>query len=176
MTDCSSQKILTHYNLNCSGGDLQFSLWYATYYGLHDKSVYPTNPNTALGQTQSCKAVSASATTYKIRGWVYLAPDYSCISRAAAVLGYYTVPTAMFAGHFAFFHYLSGIFFTCPAVGSYVDHAVLIVGFQYDGTFAGSYMKVKNSWGNSWGVGGFFYIAMTGNVCNICLYSAYPVL
>lgn len=80
----------------------------------------------------------------------------------------------MFAGFNAFFLYSSGMFVSCPApTGQPVDHAVLIVGFEYFGPVSSSYMKVKNSWGTSWGVGGFFYISMVGNVCNICLYSVY---
>jgi len=39
--------------------------------------------------------------------------------------------------------YKSGVFSNC---GSSIDHAVLLVGVDADGTW-----KVKNSWGTGWG-------------------------
>lgn len=175
MTDCSSNPNLSYYNLNCSGGDLQISMWYATYYGLHTSSAYPIKNNTVLGQNNTCNTLNAP--TYRIKGWATQSIDSTCLTRAAAVLANYTVPTGMYAGHFGFLMYSSGLITSCPtpSVGpaTGTDHAVLIVGFQYDGTFTGSYLKVKNTWGYGWGVNGFFYIAMTGNVCNICVYSVY---
>jgi C1A family cysteine protease len=84
----------------------------------------------------------------------------------------YTVPTVIFSGHLNFIYYASGIISTCP-LSNTVDHAVLIVGFEYDGTTRGNILKVKNSWSNFWGEGGYFRILMAGNLCNLCAYSTY---
>jgi len=43
-----------------------------------------------------------------------------------------------------------------------VNHGVLVVGFGTDDTVGGDvkdYFKVKNSWGNTWGEGGYFRLA-----------------
>mmetsp|Transcript_62753 Transcript_62753/g.152793 ORF Transcript_62753/g.152793 Transcript_62753/m.152793 type:complete len:534 (-) Transcript_62753:156-1757(-) len=46
----------------------------------------------------------------------------------------------------------------CSAVDC-IDHAVLMVG--YDDTDPTPYFKLKNSWGDDWGEGGYFRIAQT---------------
>jgi len=43
-------------------------------------------------------------------------------------------------------------------------HAIEIVGAS--GTGAGSYWRVKNSWGNRWGENGFFKVGVGSNMCN----------
>lgn len=74
--------------------------------------------------------------------------------------------------------YKSGVFTgTC---GTNLDHGVLVVGY---GTENGlDYYKVKNSWSNTWGEGGYIrlgrgseYNAGSGQ-CGILLQASYPVL
>jgi len=46
-----------------------------------------------------------------------------------------------------------------------VDHAVLLVGYgKEDGT---KYWLVRNSWGSSWGIDGYFKLQMNANICGI---------
>merc|ERR1711988_221863 len=51
--------------------------------------------------------------------------------------------------------------------GSYntLDHCVQLVG--YDTTASTPYWKVRNSWGTSWGEGGFIRLPMGVNSCGI---------
>ena len=60
-----------------------------------------------------------------------------------------------------------------------LDHAVLIVGF---GTENGiDYLKVKNSWGKSWGDNGYVKILRTNStndegICGIAMQPSYPII
>jgi hypothetical protein len=48
----------------------------------------------------------------------------------------------------------------CEQVGC-IDHAVLLVG--YDDTVSNPFWKLKNSWGDRWGEGGYFRISQQSN-------------
>jgi len=54
-----------------------------------------------------------------------------------------------------------------------VNHAVLATGYGVaeDGT---PYWIIKNSWGASWGLGGYFYMERGQNMCGIAACSSYP--
>ena len=62
-----------------------------------------------------------------------------------------------------FQHYRSGIFDdeSCPK--NYINHAVIIVGYDTDA----GYWLIRNSYGENWGEEGHIKIAMGKNTCNI---------
>ena len=71
--------------------------------------------------------------------------------------------------------YKSGVLHDCGGFdhGS-LDHCVQLVGYSgYDGKSAktsgeaGAYWIVRNSWGTTWGDGGFIYLAMGNNTCGL---------
>ncbi|KAG8458521.1 hypothetical protein KFE25_003056 [Diacronema lutheri] len=69
--------------------------------------------------------------------------------------------------------YRSGVF-DSPSCGKEPDHAVLIVGYGTTSTNV-PYWKVKNSWGATWGDGGYFYLKRGVNQCGITTMPSYPV-
>lgn len=56
--------------------------------------------------------------------------------------------------------YRSGILTNCG--GSDLDHGVTIVGYE-----SGSYWKIKNSWGKSWGEAGYIRVNRGVNCCGV---------
>ncbi|CAI7830012.1 unnamed protein product [Closterium sp. NIES-54] len=60
-----------------------------------------------------------------------------------------------------------------------INHAVLVAGYNYTGSsLAGSYWILKNTWFNTWGDGGYMYLAMSPDVrgkCGIHAYVAFRV-
>ena len=75
-------------------------------------------------------------------------------------------------------HYKSGVL-SIPCNGSQINHAVLVVGYGWDWPTAARHFKVKNSWGASWGDGGYFRLDRRDAINSNCVYNdapVYPVL
>ncbi|XP_026167255.1 pro-cathepsin H [Mastacembelus armatus] len=75
-----------------------------------------------------------------------------------------------------FMHYSQGIYTSteCHNTTDKVNHAVLAVGYGEDkGT---PYWIVKNSWGSSWGIEGYFLIERGKNMCGLAACSSFPVV
>ncbi|XP_076145903.1 cathepsin K-like [Alosa pseudoharengus] len=69
---------------------------------------------------------------------------------------------------FAF--YKQGVYTDYYCNPDYLTHAVLVVGYTKNAWI------VKNSWGKTWGDGGYIYIKRGKNVCGIANYASYPVV
>ncbi|XP_060755035.1 pro-cathepsin H [Neoarius graeffei] len=75
-----------------------------------------------------------------------------------------------------FMHYESGVYSSteCHNTTETVNHAVLAVGYaEENGT---PYWIVKNSWGTSWGIDGYFYIERGSNMCGLAACASYPIV
>lgn len=64
----------------------------------------------------------------------------------------------------AFNFYSSGVFSNCPSYGNTLNHAVLLIGYTSQGNWI-----IKNSWGTTWGDGGYAIISKTYN-CGLTSY------
>lgn len=76
----------------------------------------------------------------------------------------------------SFNRYVSGVYSVknCGKTTKDVNHAVLLTGY---GTENGmKYWSVKNSWGASWGIKGYFKIERGVNMCAIAQCNSYPLI
>jgi len=66
-------------------------------------------------------------------------------------------------------HYQSGTIMTACSSGG--GHCTQAIGYSSD---QGGYWIVKNSWGTSWGSGGYIYIKKGSNLCGVANSPMYP--
>ena len=75
-----------------------------------------------------------------------------------------------------FKNYAGGVYSVtnCGKSTQDVNHAVLATG--YGNESGKNFWNVKNSWGSSWGVGGYFKIERGVNMCAIAQCNSYPLI
>lgn len=110
----------------------------------------------------------------RIRGAVSIPQgDEEQLTQALGTVG--PVSVSIDASHQSFQHYASGVYLEQNCNAQNVNHAVLVVGYGTDDK--GNYYLIKNSWGNSWGEGGYMKLARNrGNHCGIASAAIYPLL
>jgi len=138
------------YNQACSGGWPYHALMYVGQNGIETEDDYPYIAN----DDGNC--------TYNRAKAVPAAKSYKFLSKSSkqvkAALVNSPVSVAVEADQDIFQFYKSGVIVS--KCGSNVDHAVLIVGYEKVGVEEA--FIVKNSWGASWGQGGYIYISTYG--------------
>jgi len=160
----------------CNGGlmDNAFS-WITKNGGLCLEADYPY----FSGDTQDSGTCQKTCQVYPgsdVVKYVDVAPSDD--AQMMAALTQQPVAIAIEADQREFQLYKSGVFTgTC---GTNLDHGVLAVGY---GTESGSdYYLVKNSWGSSWGSGGFIKLAKGKTFnggdgqCGMLLSASYPIV
>merc|ERR1711988_803507 len=144
----------------CNGGLMDQAFGWAENQAIATESSYPYT-----ARDGSCKS---SFTTAIPRGGV---TGYKDVQRSASGLTSAImnspVSVAIEADQAAFQQYTGGVI--TSGCGSNLDHGVLAVGVNSDGN-----IKVKNSWGTSWGVNGYVNIATSQ--CGITSSASYPVV
>jgi len=163
LVDCSA----SYGNQGCNGGLMDNAFTYTAAKGIEQESVYPY---TAV--TGTCKYNAADITKVNT-GHTDVAPsNQNALLTAAANQ---PISVAIEADQSVFQLYTGGVI-TSKACGTSLDHGVLVVGWGTSGTQA--YWIVKNSWGASWGLSGFVWIARstaTGpGICGIASLPSFP--
>lgn len=141
----------------CQGSTQPLAFDYLVGVGLTTEASYPYTQRTGTCDESKIAPVGYST------GYVELPTnDYTALMDAAANVG--PVAISIAAAGFKFQLYGSGVLSNCNDF--VMDHAVQLVGY---GTDSGSdYYLVRNSWGRSWGEGGYVRFARYGEGSEPC--------
>ncbi|XP_062848547.1 cathepsin S-like [Trichomycterus rosablanca] len=164
LVDCSFK----YGNMGCNGGFMSEAFKYVIDNGGIDSDRdYPyTASEGPCRYNPSQRAANCSSYNFVSGG------NEEALKEAVATIG--PISVAIDATRPKFVMYHSGVY-SDPTCTQNVNHAVLVVGY---GTLNGEdYWLVKNSWGTSFGDGGYIRIARNkGNMCGIASYACYPIM
>jgi len=154
----------------CGGGLMDQAFKYARGHGICTEQSYPYQAQSAACRASNCSVAMPPTAVQGFRD--VAAYDEQALMHAVSKQ---PVAVAIEADQLAFQLYSGGVL--SQECGDKLDHGVLLVGY---GTENGTdYWKVKNSWGSSWGEGGF--IRMKRGVkgsgqCGITSAPSYPIV
>lgn len=174
LVDCSAK----YDNNGCNGGLMDNAFKYIKDIGgLETEEDYPYKAK--QGKCKFIKSKSAATCT----GFMDIkSGDEQALKEAVATAG--PVSIAIDVTEDKFMLYKDGVFVdeTCKNTEDNLNHGVLIVGYGVDTTpNAGGktldYWIVKNSWGTSWGEGGYIRMARNlNNMCGVSTAASYPLV
>jgi len=155
----------------CNGADYDYQELQALVdVGTIPESYFPYSASTS----QTCPSSTSSAPKTKFLGWYRVAcSDINAIK--TAIMTYGVVDAAVYVST-AFQNYTGGVFSDAstacngsPCYNTTTNHAISLVGWGHDATY-GDYWILRNSWGSSWGEGGYMRIAVTSArvACSVC--------
>ncbi|KAE8743916.1 Cathepsin L-like peptidase 1 [Frankliniella occidentalis] len=165
LVDCSSK----YGNEGCNGGVMDSAFEYVKANGGIDSE--ETYPYTA--QDGRCLYKSANSVGVNT-GYTDVNPTENDLRDAVEKVG--PVSVAIDASHWSFQMYASGIYQEPACSSDSLDHGVLAVGYGSDWPNK-DFWLVKNSWGDSWGEGGYIKMARNkNNNCGIATMASYPTV
>ena len=162
LVDCSSAEG----NHGCQGGLMDNGFEYIIKNnGIDTEASYPYTAENGKCHFKSSE-VGAQISSYKD------IPQEDCDALASALEEIGPISVAMDASHLSFQLYHSGVYDPFLCSQTKLDHGVLVVG-QDVGKNA---WIVKNSWGEGWGMKGYFEITKKHNKCGLCTQASYPIV
>jgi cathepsin L len=168
LVDCSS----SYGNEGCNGGLMSQAMDYIKDLGWIDtEASYPYED-----YDRKCKADKKNAGA-SISHYMNVTSGSDVGLENATVAG--TVSVAIDASSDDFQLYGGGVYTEAGCSQTDLDHGVLVVGYDYDGTTP--YWIVKNSWGTDWGDDGWIMMRKAKtpteswrNMCGICTMASQP--
>ncbi|XVE51469.1 hypothetical protein DITRI_Ditri02bG0043300 [Diplodiscus trichospermus] len=164
LVDCDST------NYGCEGGYMDYAFeWVISNGGIDTETDYPYT-----GVDGTCNTTKEETKVVSIDGYQDVEESDSALLCAVAQQ---PVSVGMDGSAIDFQLYTGGIYDgSCSDNPDDIDHAVLIVGYGSEGSE--DYWIVKNSWGTSWGIDGYFYLKRNTDlpygVCAVNAMASYP--
>jgi len=159
-------------DLGCNGGWMDDAFtWVKGNGGLTTADQYPYS--SASGTTGTCKT-SGYTNIPEVAPQSFTDVAAGSVDALASALAKQPVSIAIQANQLAFQSYSGGVL-SGVRCGQRLDHGVLAVGYGTDNGI--DYWKVKNSWGTSWGEGGYIRIEKSSaDLCGVLDAASYPNL
>ncbi|XP_008069903.1 cathepsin L1-like [Carlito syrichta] len=168
LVDCS----YAQGNMGCYRGTMDNAFKYVQENGgLDSEASYPY-----IDQAESCSYMPQYSAA-NITGFINIPVGEKALMRAVAYLG--PISVAIDASHNSFQFYKEGIYFEPDCSSEKLNHGVLVVGYNYEGTDpdTSKYWIVKNSLTTDWGMDGYVKMARDrNNNCGIASAASYPVV
>jgi len=165
LVDCSS----LYGNSDCQGGLMDDAFSYAIDEGMCEEKSDPY-----LAKKTTCAKCTPVAF---FSGCVDVPPNNEAALKDAVRRGPVSVAIEADTSVFQFYH--SGII-TSTKCGTNLDHGVLLVAYGSDNGV--DYWTIKNSWGPTWGEGGYVRVAANfastndPGICGIAMQPSYPLV
>jgi len=163
LVDCSGK----YGNEGCNGGLMDNAFQYIKENnGIDTETTYPYE-----GEDDTCRYTPTNKGADD-KGFIDVpSGDEGKLKEALATVG--PISIAIDASHESFQFYSKGVYVEKKCSSTELDHGVLLVGY---GTEDGKdYWLVKNSWGTTWGDGGYIKMARNKkNQCGVASQASYP--
>ena len=166
LVDCATG--IAYGSHGCNGGIMEGAFKFVIENGQCALSAYPYTAKD--GTCQKCSAVAHISSCSDVK------PNDQLSLKAA--VAQQPVAVAIEADTRYFQSYSSGVL-TSSSCGTSLDHGVLTVGYGSENGI--DYWLVKNSWGTSWGMGGYVKIARSDStndpgICGIAMDPSFPTV
>jgi len=159
-------------DLGCNGGWMDDAFtWVQGNGGIATEDDYPYTSGS--GTSAACDSTKDAKKVAAVAPQSFTDVQTGSVTALQSAVAQQPVSIAIQANQLAFQSYSGGIL--TGRCGTRLDHGVLLVGY---GTENGvDYWKVKNSWGTSWGEGGYIRIQRSSDdLCGVLDAPSYPNL
>jgi len=153
---------------SCGGGIDGCILSYATFTGLVNETCFPYTGVDSNGcnyyncgyTPTPCSNKCVNGTKYRIKGTADIGWVDNLTEVWKAAIMKYGPATALVYAPDDFLFYVGGVYEPLEPLDNvgYVNHVVVLVGWNDTTNISNGYWIVKNSWGDWWGINGYAYI------------------